>query len=149
MRFLKLTGLATVLALALASQIADAQQSKSEGSQLRSGLSRWVSPSESELSRSRADVIQKIKETRAGAERLLSLHEVERQRRAEEFELRRKLYQRGLSARNDVVQAENALGEAMLRVTEDKHWLAQTDMLITEVTMRNELLRLSRLAIGA
>jgi len=149
MRFLKLTGLATVLALALASQIAGAQQSKSEGSQLRSGLSRRVSPSESELSRSRADVIQKIKETRAAAERLLSLHEAERQRRAEEFELRRKLYQQGLIARNDVVQAENALGEAMLRVTEDKHWLAQTDMLITEVTMRNELLRLPRLAIGA
>jgi len=148
MRFLKLTTLATVSALTLTGEIAVAQQPKAHN-QLRSGLSRRVSPPDAELSRSRTEVIQKMKDTRVGAEKLLTLHEAERQRIAEEYERRRELYHQGLIAQSDVLQAENALGEAMLRVTEDKHWLAQTDMLITEVTMRNELLRLPRLAIGA
>ncbi len=37
----------------------------------------------------------------------------------------------------------------MLKVDEDKRWLAETDMAITEVTMRDELLRLPKLALGA
>jgi hypothetical protein len=147
MRFLKLTTLATVSALALAGEIAVAQQPKAHN-QLRSGLSRRVSPPDAELSRSRTEVIQKMKDTRVGAEKLLTLHEAERQRTAQEYERRRELYHQGLIARNDVLQAENALAEAMLRVNEDKHWLAQTDMVITEVTMRNELLRLPGFALG-
>jgi hypothetical protein len=148
MRFLKLTSLATVSALTLTGEIARGQEPK-DNDQLRSGLSRRVSPPESELSRSRTDVIQKMKDTRVGAEKLLTLHEAERQRTAQEYERRRELYHQGLIARNDVLQAENALAEAVLRVNEDKHWLAETDMVITEVTMRNEMLRLPGLALGA
>jgi hypothetical protein len=147
MVFIKLMGLATVPALALAAELARAQESKNHG-HLPSALSRRVSPPETELSRSRIDAIQKIKETRAGAEKLLTLHEAERQRTAQEYERRRELYQQGLIARKDVLQAESALAQAMLRVNEDRHWLAETDLVITEVTMRNELLRLPGLAIG-
>jgi hypothetical protein len=117
-------------------------------SPLRAPLSRHSSPAEAELTRSRADVIQKIKETRAGAEKLLALHETERQRVLEEYNRRRDLYYRGLIARNEVLQAEQALAEAMIRVDEDKRWLAETDMAITEYTMRDELLRLPSLAVG-
>jgi hypothetical protein len=117
--------------------------------QLRSGLVRRNVPGESELSRSRAEVLQKIKETRAGAERLLALHEAERQRMAEEYQRRRELYHQGLIARNDVLQAEHALAHAMLKVDEDKRWLAETEFAITEVAMRDELLRLPALAPGA
>jgi len=47
-----------------------------------------------------------------------------------------------------VLQAEHALAEAMLRVDEDKRWLAETDMALTEYGMRDELLRLPALAVG-
>jgi len=110
--------------------------------------SRRAAASESELTRVRAEVIQKIKETRAGAEKLLTLHETERLRIAEVYEQRREQYYMGLIARNEVLQAEHALAEAMLRVDEDKRWLAETDMALTEYNMRDELLRLPALAIG-
>ena len=104
--------------------------------------------SESELSRARLDVIEKIKETRAGAEKLLMLHETERVRLAEVYEQRREQYYTGLLSRNEVLQAEQALAEAMIRVDEDKRWLAETDMAVTEYSMRDELLRLPGLAAG-
>ena len=115
--------------------------------QPRSGATR--TPSESDLSRSRAEVIQKLKETRIGAEKLLALHEAERLRLVEEYQRRRELHHQGLISRNEVLQAEQALIQAMGRVNEDKRWLAETDMAITEASMRDELLRLPRLALGA
>jgi hypothetical protein len=123
-------------------------QDNHKNSPLRTPPSRRVSPTESELTRSRTDVLQKIKETRAGTEKLLALHETERQQLLEEYHRRRELYYQGLIARNEVLQAEHALAEAMIRVDEDKRWLAETDMAITEFAMRDELLRLPGLAIG-
>lgn len=110
--------------------------------------SRRATANELELTRVRADVIQKIRETRAGAEKLLTLHETERRRFVELYEQRREQYYMGLIARNEVLQAEQALAEAMLRVDEDKRWLAETDMALTEYNMRDDLLRLPTLAIG-
>jgi len=127
---------------------ATSAQENHKSSPLRTPGNRRVGPTESELTRSRADVIQKIKETRAGAAKLLALHETERQRLLEEYNRRRELYYQGLIARNEVLKAEQALAEAMLRVDEDKRWLAETDMAITEYTMRDELLRLPGLAVG-
>jgi multidrug resistance efflux pump len=66
-------------------------------------------PADADLDHSRSEVIQKIGETRAGAEKLLALHEAERQRIAQEYERRKELYQQGLIARNDVLTAEYAL----------------------------------------
>ncbi len=136
-----------IAALLLYLSAVSAQESH-KSSPLRTPGSRRVSPTESELTRSRADVIQKIKETRAGAAKLLVLHETERQHLLEEYDRRRELYYQGLIARNEVLKAEQALAEAMLRVDEDKRWLAETDMAITEYTMRDELLRLPGLAVG-
>lgn len=104
---------------------------------------------DSELARSRTEVLQKTKETRAGAEKLLALHEAEFKRITEEYERRRELYYQGLISRNDVVQAEHALAQAMLRREADKRFLAETDTALTEFTMRDELLRLPGLALGA
>lgn len=104
--------------------------------------------SANELARMRSDVIDKLKETRAGAEKLLTLHEAERKRLAAVYEQRREQYYMGLISRDDVLQAEHALAQAMIRVDEDKRWLAETDMGLTEYGMRDELLRLPTLAIG-
>ena len=148
MAFLKLMILATLLLTPELWFEVGAQQHR-RYAQSRSGVTRPAIPAESELSRSRAEVIQRIRETRAGAEKLLTLHEAERLRAAQEYQRKRELYHEGLIARNDVLQAEHALVQAMLKVDEDKRWLAETDMAITEVAMRDELLRLPKLALGA
>ena len=114
-----------------------------------SSVTRRASSSESELTRARSDVIQKMRETREGAEKLLALHEAERQRAADEYERRRELYYQGLIARNEVLQAEQLVAKAMTRVEEDKRWLTESDMALTEFVMRDELLRLPRLSVGA
>jgi hypothetical protein len=111
-------------------------------------LSPRVNSGESELTRARNEVLQKMRETREGAEKLLTLHETARQRSAEEYERRRELYYQGLIARNEVLQAEHLLAEAITRVEEDKRWLAESDMALTEFAMRDELLRLPRLSVG-
>jgi hypothetical protein len=143
--FLNLTKL--LVTLVLFCVVASAQESQSQAPS-SSGARRRAAPSEPELSRARAEVIQKIKETRAGAEKLMALHEAERLRRVDEYQRRRELYHQGLVARSEVLQAEEALAEAMIRVDEDKRWMAETDMAITEVAMRDELLRLPGLAVG-
>jgi hypothetical protein len=85
-----------------------------------------------DLARSRSDVIQKIKETRAQAEKLLALHEAQRLQALEEYNRRRDLYYQGLMTRNEVLQAEHALAEAIIRVNENKRWMAETDLAIKE-----------------
>lgn len=148
MGFSKLIFLATLVLTLLSCINANAQQHPIYA-QSRSGATRRNIPTESELVRSRAEVLQKIKETRTGAEKLLVLHEAERLRATEEYQRRQELYHQGLVARSEVLQAEHALVQAMLKVDEDKRWLAETDMAITETTMRDELLRLPKLALGA
>ncbi|HEX7231612.1 MAG TPA: hypothetical protein VF452_14535 [Candidatus Binatia bacterium] len=103
---------------------------------------------EAELTRARNEVLQKMRETREGAEKLLALHESARQRSAAEYERRRELYYQGLISRNEVLQAEQVFVQAINRVVEDKRWLAESDMALTEFTMRDELLRLPRLSTG-
>ncbi len=103
---------------------------------------------DSELTRARMDVMEKFKETRAGAEKLLAMHETQRGQLAEQYEQRREQYYQGLIARSEVLQAENALAEAMVRVDEDKRWLVEADIALTEYSMRDELLRLPGLAVG-
>jgi hypothetical protein len=146
--FFTLTGMAT-LHMALPFFVdAGIAQDNLKNRPARPSTNRQVGPTESELTRARSDVIQKIKETRAGAEKLLTLHESERQRALERYEQQRDLYYQGLIARNDVLKAEDALAQAIVRINEDKRWLAETDMVITEATMRDELLRLPGLAVG-
>jgi hypothetical protein len=110
---------------------------------------RRAAASDSELTQARTAVIQKIKDTRSGAEKLLALHESARVRITELYEQRREQYYAGLISRSELLQTEHALAEAMLRVDEDKRWLAETDMALTEYTMRDELLRLPGLAVGS
>jgi len=141
-------GVFVILAIiSIHSSTAPAQESQNKSPNRAPSLRR-AGASNSELTRARTDVIQKMKETRAGAEKLLKLHEAERVRLLEQYEQRREQYYSGLIARTDVLQAEHALAEAMLVVDEDKRWLAETDMALTEYTMRDELLRLPGLAVG-
>jgi hypothetical protein len=127
---------------------AGSAQEKSPRSSRPLTVNGRLSTTENELTRLRADVLEKMKDARAGAEKLLQLHELEQKQLRGEYDRRRELYYQGLIARGDVIQAEHALATAVLRIDEDKRWLTETDIAITEYTMRDELLRLPGLAVG-
>jgi hypothetical protein len=101
-----------------------------------------------ELARLRAEVIERMKESRASAQKLLVLHEEEQARLKIEYHRYREFYSQGLISRVELNQAERALIQATLRVEEDQRWLIESDIAITEATLRAELLRLPRLALG-
>lgn len=103
---------------------------------------------DAELARLRADVLEKMKESRASAEKLMALHEEEKKKMSEEYERRMELYRQGLISRIELNQTERALAEAIVRVDEDKRWIAESDITITEATARDALLELPRLAVG-
>jgi hypothetical protein len=110
--------------------------------------SRKTAAADTELARLRADVIQRMKESRAGAQKLLVLHQEEQARLKIEYQRHREFYSRELISRLELNQVERALAEATARVEEDQRWLAESDIAIIEATMRDELLRLPRLALG-
>jgi hypothetical protein len=118
----------------------------------KAGVKRASAPNRSagdrELARLRADLIEKMKESRASAEKLLVLHEEEKKKVNDEYERRRVLYGQGLISRAELNQAAGALAVMILRVDEDKRWLTESDIAITEASLRDELLRLPRLAVG-
>jgi hypothetical protein len=136
-----------VLVLALAAGLLNAQEApKSEPK--RASASKKVTAGDRELARLRADLIEKMKESRASAEKLLALHEEQKRKASDEYERRRALYNEGLISRVELNQAERALAVMMLRVDEDKRWLTESDIAITEASLRDELLRLPGLAPG-
>ena len=110
--------------------------------------SRSSRDGDAELARMRADVIQKMKDSRAGAEKLVGLREEEVKRLTEEYKKRREFYQQGLISRAEVSQIEQALAAAASRLDGDKRSMSEQDIAITETSMRDELLRLPNLTIG-
>src|SRR5215467_4392715 len=102
---------------------------------------RQMTPAAAELERLRADVIEKMKESRASAVKLLALHEEEKKKLSEEYERRKELYRQGLIGRAELNQTERALGEAMVRVDEDKRWLSESDVTTTEAVFRDAILK--------
>ncbi len=103
---------------------------------------------EAELARLRAEVIERIKESRAAAEKLLALHEEEKRKTTLLYEQRREHYKRGLISRNELDQAQHAAATATLRANEDMRLIAEYDNAITEATMRDEVLRLPDVPAG-
>ena len=103
---------------------------------------------DAELARLRADVIEKMKESRARSEKLMAVHELAQRRLTEEYQHRRELYNQGLISRSELIQSERALAMVIVRIDEVKRWMAEDDIAITEATMRDELLRLPALAVG-
>ena len=99
---------------------------------------------DSELARLRAEVIEKMKESRASAEKLLAIHEDQVKALKDAYEQRRELYQQGLISRAELAQTERQLAEAIVRVDEDKKWLAESDIAVTEATA----VELPPLAVG-
>lgn len=121
-------------------------QERQKPSTKRPALSR--NTGDAELAKLRAEVIERMKESRASAEKLLALHEEEKNRLTIEYQRRREYYSQGLISRSELNQVERALAEAIIRIEEDKRWITESDIAVTEVTMRDELVRLPGLARG-
>jgi len=109
---------------------------------------RRLNSAEAELARLRAEVIEKMKESKAGAEKLLALHEEEKNKLTELYKQRLGLYQQGIISRVELIHVQRALATAIVRVDEDKRWIGEYDIAITEATMRDELQRMPGLAPG-
>ena len=119
-------------------------QEKQKQSGIQSPSSRRIAPVDAELARLRAEVIEKMKDSRASAEKLLAIHEEEKTKLTTEYQRRREFYGQGLISRSELNQVERALAEAIVRVEADKRWLVESDIAITEANMRDELLRSSK-----
>jgi curved DNA-binding protein CbpA len=96
------------------------------------------------LARLREEIIGKMRESRAAAEKLLAIHEEEKNKLTIEYQRRREFYSQGLILRSELSQVERALAEATVRVEEDKRWLTESYIAITEAAKRDELLRASK-----
>jgi hypothetical protein len=93
---------------------------------------------DAELARLREEVIGKLKESRASAERLLALHEDEKNKLTTEYQRLREFYTKGLIRRAELDEVKRALAEATVRVEEDKRWIAEADLAIKEVLTRDD-----------
>ena len=62
------------------------------------------------LARLRADVLQKMRDSRAGAEKLIALREEEVKKLTEEYEKRRQFYGQGLISKAELDQSQRSLG---------------------------------------
>jgi hypothetical protein len=111
------------------------------------GLSRGPT-AEAELARVRADVIQKMRDSRPGAERLVALREEEVRKLTEEHRKRREFYRQGLISRAELNQIELALTDAMARLEGDRRWLSEQDIAISEASMADEQLQARTLAVN-
>jgi hypothetical protein len=103
---------------------------------------------DTELARVRADVLRKMRDSRAGTEKLIALREEEVRKLTEEYGKRRQFYDQGLISKKELNQSEHSLGEAIARLQDDKRWLSDQDIAITEASMREELLHSPSLGAG-
>ena len=137
-----------LLYLGVCAAFAQAAQDSGKQAPRRAASSSAASGTNAELVRLRADAIAKMKESRARYDQLLSLYEEEKKRLSEQFEKRRDLYQQGLIARDEVAPAQQALLTSIRNIMDVKRWILEDDIAIAEVTLRDELFRLPRLARG-
>jgi hypothetical protein len=104
-----------------------------------SGHSRRAAAN-AELARVRADNIQKMRDSRGGAEKLIALREEEVHKLTDEYRKRRQFYHEGLISRAELNQIEIPLADAMARLEADKRWLGEQDIAITEASVASGLL---------
>ena len=110
-----------------------------------SSISR-AAAADATLAQLRADVLQKMRDSRAGAEKLIALREAEVKKLTVEYEKRRQFYGQGLISKAELEQSQRSLGEAIARLEGDKRWLNEQDIAITEASMVGEQLQSPSLA---
>jgi hypothetical protein len=141
------TGIAAALFAAIL--VAPWQLKAQSGALSRSSAPARPAQAPAELVRLRADLIEKITESRAAAEKVLVLHQQQQARLKQDLERHRTLYEQGIISRAELDQVEHALSLSTARLEEDRRQIAESDLVITEVSFRDELARMPRLSSGA
>ena len=101
------------------------------------------------LEKAAADVIAATASYRAALERVVAIHERELARRSELAELRQDLYERGVLSRKEFEDGLQAQNDARKNVEETRRAMADTDRMLAEARMAEQLARLTPLARGA
>jgi hypothetical protein len=101
------------------------------------------------LEKAAADVIAATASYRAALERVLAIHERELARRSEMAELRQDLYERGVLSKKEFDDGLQAQNDARKNVEETRRAMADTDRMLAEARMAEQLARLNPLARGA
>jgi curved DNA-binding protein CbpA len=91
--------------------------------------------------KAREHILNTIKDERAGAERLLVLHQSEVKRLTEFYEEQRTRHVEGRVSKTELLEAEHAISEARRRVDEDKRRLAESDAALKNFIAEEEKLR--------
>jgi hypothetical protein len=137
-----------VLLAGLVAVGSDAHAQNVGGGVSSNSVSRRGLPSNAELARMRAEVIEKMKESRLSMEKLLAIHQENSVKLALEYETRRRLLERELISKAELREAELALEKTVKDIEQLKRWILEDEIAITEATMRDELMRLPALARG-
>ena len=103
-----------------------------------SNISRGMA-ADADLARLRADVLQKMRDSRAGTEKLIALREEEVKKLTDQYEKRRQFYDQRLISKTELDRSERSLGEAITRLQDDKRWASDQDIAISEASVGNEL----------
>jgi len=104
---------------------------------------------DTQLAKFRAEVLEKIKESRARSEKLLALYEQERERLTSEVSQRRAFYEQGLISRREAAEPELALADVTARAEEVRRRILEDDIAIAETALRDALAGLPVLPAGA
>ena len=89
-----------------------------------------------------ADAVEKMKESWAKDQKLLLGYEREQSKLRAEVIKRRGLYQDGQISKEEVLEAERSFVSARMRIHEVRRSMMESDMAITEATLKDELLRM-------
>lgn len=138
----------TALLFSMLAAGSDAHAQNGSGRVPSNSASRRALPTNAELARMRAEVIEKMKESRASMVRLLAIHEENALKLASEYERRRRLLEEDLISKAELREAGLALEKTVKDMEQLKRWIIEDDIAITEATMRDELMRLPALARG-
>jgi hypothetical protein len=117
------------------------------GQLMRKALKRWGTTGTAEPFAVGADAVAKLKESRAGEQKLLFIYEAQQSTLRAEVIQRRRLYQQGEVTQAEVTEAERSLVTLLTRIHETRRALAETDIALTEATVGDELLHMPAPAI--
>ena len=96
------------------------------------------------LEKSTADVAAATKNYRAALERVLGIYERDLARRAEQAELQKDLYERGVLKKQEFDEGQRAHADARKNVEDTRRAIEDTDRLLRETKEAEELGRLSK-----
>jgi hypothetical protein len=134
-----------VFTLVISPGAADAQSKKATGEASQAKRPR---PSQKEISEIQAELIQNMKVSREGLEKLLAAYEEQLQSQMAHAQAQRKLYREQQISKEELERSEYALASTRANIREVRRWIEEDDIALAEALAREEIRRLAPLARG-